>query len=202
MNKRFALLLTLLILVPVLVAACGGDDDDDGGSSDVSLGQSFETTQEGVTLKFDFPDEWVSEEQTGAVAIATSQDVVESLGGDNIPELSGEDAGMALLPFPAALLTLEGDAEEVSAAAAIDSFGAQVVGENDFTLGENEEAEFNGKTAARATLSGENGSGEFFVIESSEDFFLFALYITGEYDDDAKATAEAILNSIELTVEG
>ena len=198
MNKRLGFLLTLLILVPVILAACGGDDDDDNGG-DVSLSQSFETTQEGVTLKFNYPDGWVRLEQEGAVASASSDEVAQSLTGDDIPDLGDDDVGMALLPFPAALLTLEGDAEEVSAAAAIDSFGGQIVGDDQFTVGDNQDATFNGKTAARATLSGDVAEGELFVIESTEDFFLFALYVTGDYDGDAKSTAEAILNSVELT---
>ena len=199
MKKQLAVLFTLLILVPVVLAACGGDDkDSDGG--DVSLGQSFETTQQGVTLKFNYPDGWANEEQEGSVAIGSTQSVLESLSGDSIPELGGSDAGMLLLPFPAQMLTLEGDASEVSATAAVESFGGQLLeGEGEISLGEASETTFNGKAAASATISGD-ANGEFFVVEASEDFFLFAIYVAGDYNDDAKAIAEGIMNSAELTV--
>jgi hypothetical protein len=199
MNKRFILLLTLLILVPVMLAACGDDDGNNGGG-DVSLGQSFETTQEGVTLSFNYPDGWVNVEQDGAAVIATSQEVAESLGGDDIPEIGDDDAGMIFLPFPSALLTLEGDAEEVSAVAAIESFGGQFAGDGEFSLGDTQEATFNGKPAARVTISGDVANGELFVVESTEDFFLFALYVAGNYNDGASSTAESILNSADLSV--
>jgi hypothetical protein len=201
MNKRFTFLFTLLIVFPLILAACGGDDDEnDNGGGDVSLGQNFETTQEGVTLSFDYPDEWVSLEQDGAVAIATNDDVADSLTGEGIPEIADEDAGMIFFPFPAALLQLEGDAEELSASAAIDSFSTEFTGEDEFSLGDKSDTTFNGNTAARVTISGDSAEGEIFVVESSEDFFVLGLYITGNYDDDAKARAEAILNTVELTV--
>lgn len=198
-NSKVILML-LVLLLPGILVACGDDDDDNGGASgDVELSESFEISEEGATLKVNYPDDWIARSQQGGIMLATSDDVAEKLTGEAIPEIGDGEAGLMVLPFPAILLTLEGDAEEVSAVAGIESLAGDLASDGEFTVGEAEETSFGGKTAARATISGDIANGEIFLVESTDELFLFALYITDEYDGDAKAIAEAVVNSADLS---
>ena len=84
----------LLMALALILVACGGDDDSKGGNPvAVNLTQSLTGEQEAMgSITLHYQDGWVGDVQdSGTVVAATSQSVLERLGGlDPAAPTSGE----------------------------------------------------------------------------------------------------------------
>jgi|GEM_PF-4454312 len=183
----------------MILAACGGDDEeegdgnDDGGSS-VELAETFETTQQGVTLSFDHPSGWVAEEGSLSAVAASSQGALDrGNSSSDAPELEDGDIFINVFPSPTESL-----GEDATPRALLELFSGDAIGTDALQPGEISDGEIDGKTVARLDLNqGDDVIGEMIAVAISDDWVVVVLAAAADYDD-AKATIEAIAATIQI----
>lgn len=210
MRKWFGLMLVLMLAF--VLAACGGDGDDDGGNSDgdnnsassVALPQTItsEDPNFGGSLTVSYPEGWVAQDAGGAVAVANSQETLDTAqAATGAPDM-GDNAVFATIQAlgPQMLSFFMDEGAEMSPAAVLNATllsGSE--DEEGVEIGEVQEETLNGKSAATvvATSSGESGEGRIFgvAVEVNGGYVVVgAITALGEedFDDEIRAIAGSI----------
>lgn len=158
---------------------------------DVELPATYESAQEGLTVRVMHPEGWVGTDEGGSLLLANSQEALETADQPELNLAEGQEV-ISVILFPTM-------GAEMDPSALIAGMSAEMSAQEGMTVGEPENVSVNGREGVRVALNGENGSGEVYFLSYNTDYMLLAMAAAGDYDA-FRDTALAIVNSVEVEV--
>lgn len=204
LNKLFLLLSAVMMVV--VMAACsdaGTTDDGDSGNEDgvdVSLSQTETIEAQGLgNISVSYPEGWVAQGESGAVIIASSEDVLAIEDPASVDEIPAGSVLISVTIIPTEMGDSLGLSEDASPNDVIDVFSALMTGEDFPELSESEDVTIGGKPAAVTRGSDDKLNASIYAIVSDNVFIVGLGATRPDEADQHTATIEAILGSVTFT---